>query len=289
MTFRVTLFWNDVAEVDDLQDDASSVSSISSINVWRMHGRNRAIPQEIGNLPQKHVEVPPLAIPNCSTFEVIGTPEVDLMSESSRLMRWSCMYRATMIQEALRVDAFPHDDHDIEIKLAILSHRGKGKQWDRRSWKLALATTEDSQSSTRARLPGFAYNKARGLAFQFRALEHGVFDHNDVDGRDQYLRVSLNVLRESGYYDRNIVPLLVPMNFVAVTVLTLKDTEFFQRALITNAIAFVEMSIRMTADSHLPSVGYQIQLQRLLNEFFFVLMCLVVDHYEVSPGGVPGG
>lgn len=295
MTFRVTLFWNDIdteAEPDDMSDEASlGTSGSKSINIWRMHGRQKAIQQEMRDTPQRGMmEVPPLAIMNCSTFETIGTPDVDMLRESSRLMRWSCMYRATMIQENLRVDQFPHDDHDIYIKLAILSHRGKGKHWDRRLWKLALASNEDAQNSTRiphgvlvdqARLPGFSYNKERGLEFKFCNLEHGAFDNHIEESHDQYLKISLNVLRESGYYDNNIVPLLALMNVVAVSVLTFKDTEFFYRALITLNIAFVEMSIRMTADSHLPSVGYEIRLQSVLNQFFFVLMGLVLEAMAV--------
>ncbi|KAG7373664.1 hypothetical protein IV203_034388 [Nitzschia inconspicua] len=67
------------------------------------------------------------------------------------------------------------------------------------------------------------------------------------------LRVSVTALRESGYYDQNIVPLVALLNVVALSVLTFQDSDFFHRALITLNIAFVEMSIRMTADSHLPS------------------------------------
>ncbi|KAL3940522.1 MAG: hypothetical protein SGBAC_004950 [Bacillariaceae sp.] len=296
MTFRVTLFWNDVdtdAIRDDLTEDGSMVSSSRSINVWRMHGRQKAVQQEIASesVQQQMLEVPPLAIMNCSTFATIGTPEVDMLRESSRLMRWSCMYRATMIQENLRVDQFPHDDHDIYIQLAILSHRGKGKQWDRRLWKLGLATPDDAQDSTRvsygvlvdqARLPGFSYNKERGLDFNFVQMDHGAFDNHVEESSEEYLRVSLHVLRESGYYDNNIVPLLALMNVVAVSVLTFKDTEFFYRGLITLNIAFVEMSIRMTADSHLPSVGYEIRLQSVLNQFFFVLMGLVLEAMIVN-------
>jgi hypothetical protein len=197
------------------------------------------------------------------------------------------MYRATVLQENLRVDEFPHDAHDIHLKLAILSHRGKGKQWDRQIWKMALATADDAQNSTRiphglivdqARLPGFHYNKERGLEFQFCSLGHGAFDQPGAESsHDTYLKVSLNVLRESGYYDQNIVPLLALMNVVAVSVLTFEDTEFFYRGLITLNIAFVEMGIRMTTDTHLPSVGYEIRLQRILNEFFVVLMLLVLE------------
>ena len=305
MTFRVTMFWNDVLDATEAEnsskgdslvaggdDNVSMTSSTGPINVWRMHGRQKAFQQELKDLPQT-VEVPPLAIMNCSTFEIIGSPEIDMLREGSRLMRWTCMYRAVLIQENLRVHKFPHDDHDIYIKLAILSHRGKGKQWDRRIWKLALATKDDSQQSTKiphglivqqAQLPGFHYNKERGLAFNFSRLDHGALEDNSTEdsSHDEYLKVSLKVLRQSGYYDKNIVPLLALMNVVAVSVLTFKDTEFFYRALITLNIAFVEMSIRMTADSHLPSVGYEIRLQRILNEFFFVLMCLVLEAMFVN-------
>jgi hypothetical protein len=83
----------------------------------------------------KATKVPPLANLNVATFETIGSPEVDMLRDSSRLMRWTCMYRATVVQENLRVDQFPHDDHDIYLKFGILSHRGKSKQWDRRYWK----------------------------------------------------------------------------------------------------------------------------------------------------------
>lgn len=294
MTFRVTMFWNDIDT--DTSDDASldnasySSSNSMSMSIWKMHGRQKAYQQELKDLPQT-VEVPPLAIMNCSTFEIIGSPEVTMLRESSRLLRWTCMYRAVLLQEDLNVRKFPHDDHDIHIKLAILSNRGKGKQWDRRLWKLALATKDDSQNSTRvphglivsqAIMPGFTYNKERCLEFQFCKLEHGAFDNHIEESHDEFLKISLNVLRESGYYDKNIVPLLALMNVVAVSVLTFKDTEFFYRALITLNIAFVEMSIRMTADSHLPSVGYEIKLQRILNEFFFVLMCLVLEAMTVN-------
>lgn len=301
MTFRVSLFWNDNSR--DIDENMSEDgSSINSLHVWRMNGRQKAFQQEMKELPTKAIEVPPLSILNVSTFETIGSPEIDMLSEPTKLMRWTCMYRATVIQDNLRVDDFPHDDHHIELKLGILSNRGKGRQWDRRIWKLALATNEDTLNSTRiphgliidqARLPGFIYNKERGLDFQFRKLDHGIFDqYRPGDSRDDYLKVSLNVLRTSGYYDKNITPLLAMLNIVAVSVLTFEDTQFFHRGLITLNIAYVEMNIRMTADSHLPSVGYQIRLQSVLNEFFIVLMVLVLEamgvyvlrtYYDYSP------
>lgn len=292
MTFRVSLFWNCVEDENNPEDDVTlgdgglSVQS-SSIHVWKMQGRQRAFQQELRDVPTKAIDVPPLSIMNVSTFSVIGSPDVGMLNEETKLMRWSCMYRSCVIQENLRVDKFPHDSHDIHLKLAILSHRGKGKIWDRRCWKLGLATVEDTQHSTRiphglivdqAHIPGFRHNRERGLDFEFCRLDHGIFDmHAPGESTDRYLKVSLKILRESGYYDNNIVPILALMNVVAISVLTFDDTEFFYRALITLNIAFVQMGMRMTTDNHLPMVEYEIRLQRILNEFFVVLMMLVLE------------
>ncbi|KAG7339821.1 hypothetical protein IV203_028282 [Nitzschia inconspicua] len=164
---------------------------------------------------------------------------------------------------------FPHDLHHVQLKLGILSHRSKNRTSDSTAWKLALATEADSQYSRRipygmivdqVKIPGLAFN-------------HNQNTHHP----DYILRVSVTALRESGYYDQNIVPLVALLNVVALSVLTFQDSDFFHRALITLNIAFVEMSIRMTADSHLPSVGYQIRLQRILNEWFVILMMLLLE------------
>ena len=323
----------------------TTTTTPSMMTAWKMHGRSKAIQQDIGGLPafqsSSHVqqsqdsqsqsqgqgigrhgpsiiEVPPLSILNVATFETIGGAEIDMLCPERRLFRWTAMYRATVLQKDVGVENFPHDMHDVEIKLAILSQRSLGRQWDSRFWKLDLATEDDSQYSTRVpyglivdqvKIPGFAYNKDRGLQFDFVPLNHGspgnsnhnqsisssggrsscrrftttttTINNNKNNHRsshdDEYLRVSVTVLRESGYYDQNIVPLVALLNVVAVSVLTFQDTEFFYRALITLNIAFVEMSIRIQADGHLPSVGYQIKLQRLLNEWFVILMSLVLE------------
>lgn len=83
--------------------------------------------------------------------------------------------------------------------------------------------------------------------------------------------------RNSYYYDRNIVPLLALLNFVAITITALGADKFFERGLLTLNITFVEISIRMATDKHLPSVPYQIKLQRVLNEYFFGLLFLVLE------------
>lgn len=94
---------------------------------------------------------------------------------------------------------------------------------------------------------------------------------------ERCLTVSLRVRRSSYYYDRNIVPLLGMLNLVAITITALGADEFFQRGLLTLNIAFVEVNIRMATDKHLPSVPYQIKIQRVLNEYFYGLLFLVLE------------
>lgn len=43
------------------------------------------------------------------------------------------------------------------------------------------------------------------------------------------------------------------------------------------SIAFVEVGIRLTVDSHLPGVSYQIKMQRVMNRCFWLLCFLVLE------------
>jgi len=342
MTFRVTMFWNDpppptAAEGGDedgddfrvppdldhnnnnsnsnivgLDTDIVSVGSRGSTrssraSFWQMHGRQRAVQREHKDAGLvDEIDVPPLSILNVVTFDTIGAPDVCMLRDDTRLMRWSCMYKAMLIQPGIRVDRFPHDRHDLVLKLGILAHRSRGSRWDRNVWKLALATEQDSQGSTRVphglvvdqvTIPDFHLDKEKGLRFDFVPLDFGSLGGGDGGGggfgsddnnsigpgsrsgknAEQCLEVKLSIARNSGYYDHNIMPLLILLNTVAIGILILDASMVFQRALLTLNIAFVEISIRMTVDKHLPSVGYQIKIQRILNWFFGGLLCLVLE------------
>lgn len=283
MTFRISIFWNadDADEDSDGDVDSISVSSRSR-TAWSMHGRQQAFEKEIKDIPVKAVNVPPVSILNAATFDTIGSPEVSMLHEDTKLMRWTCMYRATLIQENMSVEAFPHDRHDLTLKLAVLAHRSKGNQWDRDVWKISLANEHDSRGSTavphglvvtQVKVPQFEYNR-NGVSFDIVPLEHGPAGAHSVD---QSLEVRIPVLREGGYYDGNIMPILGLLNLVAVSIVCLEPENFFQRGLLTLNIAFVEIGIRMTTDSHLPSVAYQIKMQRILNEYFCGLLFLVLE------------
>lgn len=312
MLFRVSLFWNDLPTHQDqnamIQNNGHnnnhpnnkqpSEQRKRTVN-YTMQGRTKAMPNRSNSTTQEEeeegeaqaVDVPPLSILNVSTFTIIGSPEVDLFDPAplTRLFRWTCMYRATVMQEQLTVQEFPHDCHAIALELAILTHRRAGQRWDRRFWKLGLATEEDVRDSRKAlrvphglvvdhvRIPEF---HRRSLQFQFCSQQNGSFDRRSSFCAipDVTLKVQLLVLRESGYYDRNIVPLLAFLNVIAATLTLVLDAEkFFYRGLLILNIAFNQMGVRLAVDKHLPSVGYEIRLQKILNEFFFVLLALILE------------
>mmetsp|Transcript_8095 Transcript_8095/g.11765 ORF Transcript_8095/g.11765 Transcript_8095/m.11765 type:complete len:450 (-) Transcript_8095:428-1777(-) len=283
VTFRVTIFWNDQSEALDFDDSESGSLSSKSSHYWKMHGRQSAVFQEMKDEQADSVQVPPVSILNAVTFDTIGSPEVLLLREDTRLMRWTCMYKAILVQENWRLDNFPHDHHDITLKLGILAHRMLGDHWDRKNWELGLATDADSRGSTRVphglcvdnlRIPEFMFDNAKGLRFSFCPLKHGPGGRTNSD---LCLEVKLRIYRESHYYDYNIMPLLGLLNLVAISTLFLEPQNFFQRALLILNIAFVEIGIRMTTDQRLPHASYQIKLQKILNEYFVGLLCLVLE------------
>jgi hypothetical protein len=163
------------------------------------------------------------------------------------------------------------------LRFGILRHRQSGKRWDRSIWKLGLATAEDTQDSIEvphglfvqdAQIPGFKID-SKGLRFDFCPLA--------TVQKDQCLEVKLRVTRVSSYYDRNIIPLLVALNTIAVSTLTLEVQEFVGRGQMILATTFVEIGLRLTVDSRLPNVGYQIKMQVVLNNFFFGLLFLALE------------
>ena len=210
-------------------------------------------------------------------------------------MKWSCLYKASLAQEHLHVENFPHDSHDLILRLGVLKHRQNRKRWDRRRWKLALATAEETQDTIRVphglvvdhvKVPGFRCNK-KDLKFDVVPMEFG--GETEDMGLDSCLQVSLRVSRDSSYYDRNIIPLLAALNLVAISTIALSALKFGARGEMQLAISFVEMGVRMTLDDKLPIVGYQIKMQRVLNNFFFALLLLTLESsgnyllYQVHP------
>ncbi|KAL3764064.1 hypothetical protein ACHAW5_000539 [Stephanodiscus triporus] len=74
------------------------------------------------------------------------------------------------------------------------------------------------------------------------------------------------------------MPLLSCLNVVSISILMLDADCYFQQGLMSfNNIAFVEVGLRMSLDSHLPPVGYQHKLQRILNFFFYSILSVVLE------------
>lgn len=202
MKFRVTIFWNDNVSSSPVQTKKTKMQQFRYV----MSGRSTAVKKKVSDTLAEMLDVPPVSILNADSFEVIGQPEVQLLNDHSQLYRWSCMYRAQLCQSDICVDQFPHDEHDLCIKLGILSQRQPGGRWDRRKWKLGLANESDTQGGIRVpygllvddvKIPEFYYDDD-GLIFELEALEHGKATRNTVVDRDFCLAVKLRVKRNSG-------------------------------------------------------------------------------------------
>mmetsp|Transcript_14837 Transcript_14837/g.32897 ORF Transcript_14837/g.32897 Transcript_14837/m.32897 type:complete len:466 (-) Transcript_14837:175-1572(-) len=272
---RITLFWNATDECNKTQKEKSSTTYV-------MQGRRCATKKVVTEGDETIIDVPPVSILNAVSFSIVGSPDVTLLNKKEKLMRWSCLYKVSLLQaqEDMKVDNFPHDQHKLTLKLGILTDRQKGGKWDHTKWKLALAKESDTKHSIRiphgmivdhVKIPQFSYDRDRGLDFCLTPLEFG------TGRKDQCLRVELMVRRESGYYDKNIMPLLMILHTVAVSLFTMDATDFFKRGLMTLNITFVEIGLRSTLDSHLPKVGYEIKLQRIMNAFFLSLLFCVLE------------
>jgi len=193
------------------------------------------------------------------------------------------MYRVILFQaDHMTVEQFPHDKHNLKLKIGVLAHRGPGARWDRNVYRLGLATDTDSQGSTKVSyglvvkhvtIPDFYYN-AGDLSFTFLPLEHGAAAWKSMD---EYLEVQLPVYRVSGHYDRSIMPILVLLNVVAITCIPRNFSSATASTETLLSIAFVQVGIRLTIDSRLPSVGYPIKMQKVLNRGFWLLCALALE------------
>lgn len=186
VTFRVTMFWNDdtsLRGVDDFEGlDSNDSVSVGPHRLYEMRGRSKAVPVrgEKDDAAGLSIDVPPISILNVVTFDTIGSPEIALLRADSGLWQWTCMYRATLIQDHWMVDNFPHDEHEICLKLAVLAHRKAEARWDRRIWHLGLATEKDSMGCVRVphglvvgnlSIPEFKHDD--DLKFSFEPLDIG--------------------------------------------------------------------------------------------------------------------
>ncbi len=154
----------------------------------------------------------------------------------------------------MSVKDFPHDQHQIKLKIGILAHRGRGGRWDHATYKLALATEHDSQGSTRiphglvvdhCHIHDYGFDPS-DLRFQFFPLNFGGWkkseSHKEED-RDVFLQVTLPVYRLSGHYDTSIFPMLVMLNIIAISCLTRNFNSATAATEIIMGIAFVQVGL----------------------------------------------
>ena len=125
----------------------------------------------------------------------------------------------------MRVDNFPHNEHEITIKLGAVADMHHNRRWCCRAWKLALVTEVDSQGSTRiphrllidnASIPGFI-RSSEELMLKFSSSQFGPTNHDD---HDTTLQVKTEAFRESGHCDEKIMSLMAVLNLFFIAYLT---------------------------------------------------------------------
>lgn len=107
MKFRITTFWNDVkytnqnGDMDSNQDSRDSgrpfqqpiVTARKKSTYWVMQGRDMAYEKPRSDKGMRSIDIPPIAILNADSFEIVGQPEVSVLNERTGLIRWTSMYR----------------------------------------------------------------------------------------------------------------------------------------------------------------------------------------------------
>ena len=110
MKFRLTVFWSAPTDEEHAQMATTGYGTYDASNkrVWKMEGRQRAYQKELDEImPGSNlVYVPPISILNAVDFSLVGEPEVCLVDEAERRMKWTCMYKASLIQEHMRVTRY---------------------------------------------------------------------------------------------------------------------------------------------------------------------------------------
>mmetsp|Transcript_24158 Transcript_24158/g.35802 ORF Transcript_24158/g.35802 Transcript_24158/m.35802 type:complete len:508 (-) Transcript_24158:225-1748(-) len=304
MRFRLTLYWNDEKNnEDELEFPCGTPPSPktrkktqerrnSSNTMWVMEGRQCACRKQMTNENSilEMVDVPPVSILNAVHFDTVGAPEVCMLDEDERLLRWTCMYNAILTQgDHMFVGNFPHDSHLLELRVGVLCDRGKGRRWDHTIYPLTLATEIDSPGSNpygvivdHVRVPDFVFN-ANDLSFDMLPLLS--FGGNNsrkqpahlTSSCDCFLQVTLPVVRESCQFDRSTFPILIALNIIAVSCMPRNFGSPTASTETMLAIAFVQVGIRLTVDSRLPGVGYQIKMQQVMNQCFWLICALVLE------------
>ena len=132
-------------------------------------------------------------------------------------------------------------------------------------------------------MPGFRVSD-RGLEFELSPIDHGSRNSGYSNAQQDFcVQAKIGVKRNSTYYDRNIMPLLDILNLVSISILvSLNANEFFQRALLCLNIAFLEIGLRTSLDARLPTVGYEIKMQKLLNSYLFSILYIVFESAAVK-------
>ena len=101
----------------------------SAVTRFELKCRRKFRPEDVAEGVDRIVYVPPVSILNAVDFDLLGEAEVCRLNTEEHLMKWSALYRASLLQDSMHVGEFPHDDHELVLRLGILKHRQRRKRW----------------------------------------------------------------------------------------------------------------------------------------------------------------
>ena len=125
--FRITMFWSPKSDLSKVP-----IKDLKSA-VWKSSSRDEAtftITDEATGEEREIVEdIPPISLLNAKVLSMENKAEVHAIQPEPGgryLMRWTCMYAATLSQSNLFLSqergglvSFPYDSHNVEIQLGV--------------------------------------------------------------------------------------------------------------------------------------------------------------------------
>jgi hypothetical protein len=271
MRFRVTLFWND--RTPSSKFPGLLLFLPNERRILQMEGRRKA------RLDDDQLDVPQVKILNMCWPEILHPPEVNLLNEEgTRLLRWTCEFRATL-QQDIDAKLFPYDEFDLCIDLGISVYKEVGTAWDDKDGVVVgKATTDDNDKKgtspygaveINVKIPGFL---KKDLLMSIEEVD----DSGRVIG-GHFMRCRVPVRRQHAYFNQNILLPLFPLHICAILALVLPIEDFGGRSSVLLAVAFLEIGLRLSLDSRLPEVAASILIQKMVNVLFYTLLILTAE------------
>lgn len=257
MRFRISLFWNDPES-----------------NIPKMKEELKLEGRRIAKYNNQNIDVPQVALINSVNFSVTSKAQVhSLNNNGNGLLRWTCEYEADMKQD-MDIKDFPYDIHDLKLEFGISVWKKVGTIHE----TIEISPAEEKDNEKKCDLFGKVEEHVRVVGFERKGLKFNVL-RKDYGALSQRMEFYIPIRRIHTPMHQNIVMPLLLIHTIAIFSLAHPIKEVNSRVGSLLAIAFLEIGIRFTFDSKLPTVDYSIYIQQMVNCLLYTLLLLVIESY----------